>query len=72
MPVSVHATAVVAPGAQLGEGVVVGPHAVVGPAVVIGAGTEVGAGAQLDGPTAFGARNRICPHVCLGFDRQDL
>jgi UDP-N-acetylglucosamine acyltransferase len=72
MPVSVHPTAVVAPGARLDDGVVVGPHAVVGPAVTIGAGTEVGAGAQLHGPTAIGARNRIFPHVCLGFDPQDL
>lgn len=72
MTVNVHPTAVVAPDVQLGEGVVVGPHAVVGPGVSIGAGTEVGAGAQLHGPAAIGARNRIFPHVCLGFDPQDL
>jgi UDP-N-acetylglucosamine acyltransferase len=72
MSVNLHPSAVVAPDAELGAGVVVGPHAVIGPGVTVGAGTEVGAGAQLHGPAAIGARNRIFPHVCLGFDPQDL
>jgi len=68
----VHATAVVDPHAELGEGVVVGPHAVIGAEVTIGDGTEVGAGAQIGGPTTIGRENRIFPHAVIGFAPQDL
>jgi UDP-N-acetylglucosamine acyltransferase len=72
MAATVHPTAVVDPAAELADGVVIGPHAVIGAGVEIGAGTEVGAGAQIHGPTSIGERNKLFPHVCLGFDPQDL
>jgi len=69
---AIHPTAVVDPGAELGAGVVVGPHAVVGADVAIGEGTQVGAAAHVQGPATIGARNRIFPHACIGFEPQDL
>ncbi len=68
----IHPTAVVDPGAELGDGVRIGPYAVVGAGVTLGADCEVGASAQVDGPSTFGAGNRIFPHACVGFEPQDL
>jgi UDP-N-acetylglucosamine acyltransferase len=70
--VEVHATAVVSPGARLGEGVQIEPYAVVGDGVELGRGTSVGAHAQIEGPATFGEDNRIFPHTVLGFEPQDL
>jgi UDP-N-acetylglucosamine acyltransferase len=70
--VEVHATAVVSPGARLGEGVRIEPYAVVGDGVALGRGTSVGAHAQIEGPAMFGEDNRIFPHAVLGFEPQDL
>ena len=39
---SIHPTAVIAPGARLDSTVEVGPYAVIGPRVTIGPGTTVG------------------------------
>jgi UDP-N-acetylglucosamine acyltransferase len=70
--VEVHSTAVISPGARLGEGVRIEPYAVVGDEVDIGRGTFVGSHAQLEGPAVFGEDNRIFPHAVLGFEPQDL
>ena len=64
--------AVVDPQAKLAGGVKVGPYAVIGPGVELGEGCEVGAGASVQGPSRFGAGNRIFPHACVGFEPQDL
>jgi UDP-N-acetylglucosamine acyltransferase len=69
---AIHPTAVLAPGASLGEGVTIGPYAVVGEGVVLGARTVVGDHASLQGPAVFGEDNRIFPHAALGFDPQDV
>jgi UDP-N-acetylglucosamine acyltransferase len=68
----IHPTAVVAPGATLGEGVTIGPYAVVGEGVTIGARTTIGAHASIQGPAVLGDDNRVFPHAALGFDPQDL
>lgn len=73
MVTDIHPTAVIDPGAELGEGVTVGPYAVIGAGVEIGDGTEIGAGAQVRGPaTRIGRENRIFAHACVGFEPQDL
>lgn len=72
MATDIHPTAVVDTSAELAAGVTVGPHAVIGPRVTLGEGTEVGAGANVQGPTRMGARNRVFPHACVGFEPQDL
>ena len=72
MSIEVHPTAVVSPGAVLGEDVSIGPYAVIGDGVVLGARTRVGASAMVQGPAVFGTENRIYPHAALGSDPQDL
>lgn len=73
METSIHPTAVVDPGAELGQGVAVGPHAVIGAGVVVGDRTEIGAGAHVAGPdTRLGRDNRVFSYACIGFEPQDL
>jgi UDP-N-acetylglucosamine acyltransferase len=68
----IHPTAIVAPGAVLGEDVEVGPFAVVGAEVRIGRGTVVGPHAVIEGRTTIGERNRIFQFAALGAIPQDL
>ncbi len=69
---SIHETAVVAPEAQVGEGVKIGPYAVIGPQVEIGPDTEVGAHVVIDGITRIGRGNTILPFSSIGTAPQDL
>jgi UDP-N-acetylglucosamine acyltransferase len=67
----IHPTAIVHPGARLGEGVQIGPYCVVGEHVEVGAGTRVGAHVILTGHTRIGRDNRIFPGACIGEEPQD-
>ena len=67
----IHPTAIVHPGARLGEGVQVGPYAIVGEHAEIGAGTIIGAHALVTGRTRMGRDNRIFPFACVGEAPQD-
>src|SRR5262249_28823910 len=69
---SVHPTAIVAPGAKLHATVEVGPYAVIGPQVEIGAGTTVGPHAVIEGRTRLGERNRVFQFASVGAQPQDL
>ena len=68
---SIHATAILDPGAELDEGVVVGPYAVIGAGVRIGSGTSIGAHAVVKGPPVIGRDNRIFQFASIGEDPQD-
>lgn len=67
----IHATAIVHPGARLGDGVSIGPYAMVGEHAEIGSGTTIGAHAMVTGHTRLGRDNRIFPFACLGEAPQD-
>ncbi|HSP18740.1 MAG TPA: acyl-ACP--UDP-N-acetylglucosamine O-acyltransferase [Myxococcaceae bacterium] len=69
---SVHSTAIVAPGARLHPSVEVGPYAVIGPDVQIGAATTVGPHAVIEGRTRLGERNRVFQFASVGAQPQDL
>jgi len=71
MGARVHSTAVVDPGAELGDGVRVGPLCHVGAGVVIGDDTELVSQATVLGPSRIGRRNRIYPQAALGAAPQD-
>ena len=72
MATDIHPTAVVAPGAELGDGVEIGPYAVIGPAVRIGDRTRVGPHVMIDGVTWIGEGNVIVGHASLGAAPQDF
>jgi len=69
---SIHATAIVAAGAQLGEGVTIGPWAMVGPGCVLGDGSNVSARATLEKNVTLGRNVQIGIGSVLGGDPQDL
>ena len=67
----IHPTAVVEPGARLGEGVRVGPMCYIGPEVEIGDGTTFGTHCSVTGPTRIGRGNRFIGHCAIGGEPQD-
>ncbi len=71
MTTAIHPTALVDPGARLGENVTIGPYAVIGAGVEIGEGTMVGPHAVIEGPTTIGRDNRIYQFASLGAAPQD-
>jgi UDP-N-acetylglucosamine acyltransferase len=71
-PEPVDATARVAPGAVLAEGVSVGAYSVIGPRVRIGPRTLVESHAVIDGDTQLGADNHVYPFASIGLAPQDL
>jgi UDP-N-acetylglucosamine acyltransferase len=71
VPALVHPLALVAPDAELGEGVIVGPFAVIEPGVRVGDGTRVDAHAVVRSGTHLGPRNVVHPFAVIGGDPQD-
>lgn len=67
----IHPTAVVDPGAELGD-VVIGPYAVVGDGVVLHDGVRLESHAVVQGPTVVGAGTVVHSHAVLGGPPQDL
>ena len=72
MSTSIHPTAVISSGAQLGQDVKVGPYSVVGANVRVGDRTEIGAQVVIDGVTHIGEDNRIVGQTSLGGAPQDF
>jgi UDP-N-acetylglucosamine acyltransferase len=68
---SIHATAIVAPDAVLGEGVEIGAYSIVGPGVEIGARTRIGAHAIIHCHTRLGADNDVHSFASVGDAPQD-
>jgi UDP-N-acetylglucosamine acyltransferase len=67
-----HPTAVIDPGAELGEGVTVGPYTVIGPNVAIGDGTRIGPHVVIERDTTIGRDCAVHAGAVLGGDAQDL
>jgi len=68
---TIHPTAIVEPGAQLGENVSVGPYAIVREHVRIGEGTSIGPHCVIEGHTSIGRDNRILQFCSIGAMPQD-
>ena len=69
---SVHSSAVVAPGAQVPASCTVGPFSTIGPEVVLGEECNLISHVVLDGRTRIGARNTFYPFCSIGVAPQDL
>ena len=63
--------AIVAPDAEIGEGVVIGAFTVIGPGVKIGDGTWIGPHAVVNGPTTLGRQNKVFQFASVGDAPQD-
>jgi UDP-N-acetylglucosamine acyltransferase len=68
---SIHATAIVAPDAVIGEGVEIGAYSIVGPDVVIGARTRIGSHAAVHCHTRLGEDNVVHSFASVGDAPQD-
>jgi UDP-N-acetylglucosamine acyltransferase len=62
----IHPSAVVAAGAEIGEGVSIGPFCVIGANVRIGAGSRLMSHVVIDGHTELGEGNTVYPFAMLG------
>jgi UDP-N-acetylglucosamine acyltransferase len=73
MPKSeVHATAIVEPGARLGDGVRIGPFCAVGSHVILADDVELKSHVVVTGRTSIGPRTQIFPFASIGHQPQDL
>ena len=69
---SIHASAIVAPGAVVPESCTIGPYSTIGPEVVLGEHCVLISHVVLDGRTRIGARNTFYPFGSIGVAPQDL
>ncbi|HSD38635.1 MAG TPA: acyl-ACP--UDP-N-acetylglucosamine O-acyltransferase [Rhodocyclaceae bacterium] len=67
----IHPTALVSPGARLGERVKVGPYSIIGEHVEIGDDTVIGPHVVVTGHTRIGRANRIYQFCSIGEEPQD-
>jgi UDP-N-acetylglucosamine acyltransferase len=69
---SIHPSAIIAPGAVVPASCTVGPFSTIGPEVVLGEGCTLLSHVVLDGRTRIGARNLFYPFCSIGVAPQDL
>ncbi len=72
IPTTIHPTAIVAAGAELGTGVTIGPWCSVGPDVTIGDNVTLVSHVVVDGHTSVGAGSTLHPFCSIGGPPQDL
>jgi UDP-N-acetylglucosamine acyltransferase len=63
---NIHATALVAPGAELADGVEIGPYCIVGEKVKLAAGVRLHSHVVIEGETEIGEATEIFPFTILG------
>jgi UDP-N-acetylglucosamine acyltransferase len=68
----IHPTAIIEPGAELGQGVKIGPFCTVGAKVVLEDGAELVSHVAIAGRTKVGAGAQIFPFCTIGLEPQDL
>ena len=69
---SIHPTAIVAPGAKIPDSCTVGPYSIVGADVVLGEGCELVSHVVLDGRLTVGEKCRFFSFAAVGVAPQDL
>jgi len=71
-PTSIHPTAVVSPGARIGDDCFIGPYCIVGNEVQLGDGVRLESHCVIDGRTSIGTGTHVFPFVSIGLASQDL
>lgn len=69
---TIHATAIVDPKAELGPGTVIGPYCIIGAGVSLGANSWLQHHVTLQGPLRAGSGNRFFAYCSIGQQTQDL
>ncbi len=67
----IHETAIIHPGAKIGQDVVIGPYCVIGEDVTIGDGCKLASHVVIDGPTVIGRNCTFSTGARLGAEPQD-
>jgi UDP-N-acetylglucosamine acyltransferase len=68
----IHETAIVSPGAQVGEGCYIGPYSIIGSQAVLGDNIRLESHVVIDGPTKVGSGTHVFPFASIGLAPQDL
>ncbi len=68
----IHPTAIIDPGAELGDNLVVGPYCVINAGVKLGSGCHLHNNVTIDGPTEIGEDNEFYSYASIGQRTQDL
>lgn len=69
---TIHPTAIVSQGAQIGEGSSIGAYSIIGPHVTMGRNNQINPHVVLDGHTTLGDENTIYQFASVGAPPQDL
>lgn len=69
---SIHPTAIVAPGAAIPDSCTIGPYCTIGAEVELGENCNLISHVVIDGRTSLGARNTVYPFASVGVAPQDL
>ena len=69
---NIHETAIIHPGAQLGENLEIGPYSIIDDNVTIGSGTKIGPHVHIEGWTTIGEDCRISTGASIGNESKDL
>lgn len=68
----IHPSAIISPGAEIGQGTTVGPYSVIGPNVKIGRNNRIAPHVVIEGHTTVGDENQIYQFASVGANPQDL
>lgn len=71
MTMTIHPTAIIEPGAQLGQNVTIGAYSVIESGVIIGDDCVIGPHVVVSGDTTLGQRNRVFQFASIGAEPQD-
>lgn len=72
MSTTIHPTAIIDPGAEIGSGTSIGPYTIIGPNVTIGENCQIGPHVHIQRNTRLGKNNKIDSFVSLAGEPQDL
>lgn len=68
---SIHLTAIIYPGAQIGQGTSIGPYSIIGSKVTVGKDNHIGPHVVIEGNTTIGDENSIFQFASIGSKPQD-
>ena len=68
----IHPTAIIRPGAAIGNNVSIGPYSVIGEHVTLGDECEIGPHVTIEGNTAIGSQSRVFQFAAIGGPPQDF
>ena len=72
MATNIHSSAIIEPGAKIGENVTIGPFSIIGSNVELGDGNNIESHVVINGHTSIGENNHFFPYCAIGGAPQSL